>query len=86
MHGERSDHYLIDKIKPHNSGAFYYLLRLGASFTRINVECIGPYRSIMVPLHHKLEKWATNKLIEKNKAIRLANAKKTIAQLEEKDN
>jgi tetratricopeptide (TPR) repeat protein len=38
--------------------------------------------ALLVPLHHKLEKWATHKLVEKNKAIRLAAAKKTINELE----
>ncbi len=38
--------------------------------------------TFIVPLHHRLEKWATNKLVEKNKAIRLANAKKTIEEIE----
>jgi|694.fasta_scaffold93705_2 tetratricopeptide (TPR) repeat protein len=38
--------------------------------------------SLIVPLHHKLEHWSINKLVEKNKAIRLANAKKTIEELE----
>jgi tetratricopeptide (TPR) repeat protein len=41
--------------------------------------------ALLIPLHHKLEKWTTHKLVEKNKAVRLANAKKTIEQLE-KDN
>ena len=40
--------------------------------------------ALLVPLHHKLEKWATHKLVEKNKAIRLAVAKKTIEELEKK--
>ena len=40
--------------------------------------------ALLVPLHHKLEKWATHKLVEKNKQIRLAAAKKTIEQLEKK--
>ena len=40
--------------------------------------------ALLVPLHHKLEKWATHKLVEKNKAIRLALAKKTIEELEKK--
>lgn len=40
--------------------------------------------AILVPLHHRLEKWSTNKLVEKNKMIRLANAKKTIKELENK--
>ncbi len=38
--------------------------------------------ALLVPLHHKLEHWATAKLVEKNKKIRLANAKKTIEELE----
>ena len=38
--------------------------------------------ALLVPLHHKLEKWATHKLVEKNKQIRLASAKKTIEKLE----
>lgn len=37
--------------------------------------------ALLVPLHHRVEKWATAKLIEKNKNIRLAAAKKTIEQL-----
>ena len=41
--------------------------------------------ALLVPLHHKLEKWIIHRLVEKNKRIRLAAAKKTIAQLE-KDN
>jgi tetratricopeptide (TPR) repeat protein len=40
--------------------------------------------ALLVPLHHKLEKWVTHKLVEKNKQIRLANAKKTIEELEKK--
>jgi tetratricopeptide (TPR) repeat protein len=40
--------------------------------------------ALLIPLHHKLEKWATQKLIEKNKSVRLANAKKTISELEKK--
>jgi hypothetical protein len=37
---------------------------------------------VIVPFHHRLENWATHKLVEKNKAIRLAKAKKTIEELE----
>jgi tetratricopeptide (TPR) repeat protein len=40
--------------------------------------------ALLIPLHHKLEKWITEKMVEKNKAIRLAAAKKTIAKLEKK--
>ena len=38
--------------------------------------------ALLVPMHHKLEKWTTHKLVEKNKQIRLAAAKKTIEELE----
>ena len=41
--------------------------------------------ALLVPLHHKVEKWATTKLVEKNKQIRLAAAKKTSEELEKKD-
>lgn len=36
---------------------------------------------LLVPLHHQLDKLLTTKLVEKNKLIRLAAAKKTIEQL-----
>ena len=39
--------------------------------------------ALLVPLHHKLEHWSTTKLVEKNKKIRLAAAKKTIQELED---
>ena len=42
--------------------------------------------ALLAPLHHKIEKWATAKLVEKNKKIRLAAAKKTIEQLEKENN
>ncbi len=45
----------------------------------LGLVCIA---ALLVPLHHKLEKWATTKLVEKNKQIRLAAAKKTIEKLE----
>ncbi len=41
--------------------------------------------ALLVPLHHKIEKWAVTKLVEKNKKIRLVNAKKTIEELENKE-
>jgi hypothetical protein len=41
--------------------------------------------ALLVPLHHRVEKWATAKLVEKNKKIRLAAAKKTIERLEKKE-
>lgn len=39
--------------------------------------------ALLVPIHHRLEKWATVKLVEKNKEVRLKAAKRTIRQLEE---
>jgi hypothetical protein len=41
--------------------------------------------ALLVPLHHKVEKWATARLVEKNKKIRLARAKKTIEELDSKN-
>ncbi len=41
--------------------------------------------ALLVPLHHRVEKWATTKLVEKNKQIRLAAAKKTIQELEKEN-
>lgn len=37
---------------------------------------------LLVPLHHKLDHWAKEKLVAKNKKMRLAAAKKTIEELE----
>jgi tetratricopeptide (TPR) repeat protein len=38
--------------------------------------------ALIVPLHHRLQKWVSVKLVEKNKQIRLNAAKKTIEKLE----
>jgi tetratricopeptide (TPR) repeat protein len=38
--------------------------------------------ALLIPLHHRLEKWITKIMVEKNKKIRLEAAKKTIQQLE----
>ena len=38
--------------------------------------------AILVPVHHRLEKWLNGILVERNKKIRLAAAKKTIEVLE----
>lgn len=40
--------------------------------------------SLLIPMHHKVEHWTKEKMVEKNKAIRLAAAKKTIEKLEKK--
>lgn len=51
-------------------------------FMLLALVCIA---ALLVPLHHKLEKWATHKLVEKNKQIRLAAAKKTIRLLSDEE-
>ena len=38
--------------------------------------------SLLIPLHNRIEKWIKEKMTEKNKTIRLTNAKKTIEKLE----
>ncbi len=38
--------------------------------------------ALLIPLHHKLEHWIIHKLVNKNNNIRLATAKRIIAQLE----
>ncbi len=45
----------------------------------LGLVCIA---ALLVPLHHKLEKWATKRLVDKNVELRLAKAKRTVAQLE----
>lgn len=47
-------------------------------FMLLTMVCIA---ALLVPIHHKAEKWATKKLVEKNKQIRLAAAKRTIRLL-----
>lgn len=41
--------------------------------------------SMLIPLHHRLEHWIKTKMIEKNKSIRLAAAKRTIEELEKRE-
>ena len=41
--------------------------------------------SLLIPFHHRMEHWIKEKMIEKNKAIRIAAAKKTIEKLENKN-
>ncbi|HEY3385385.1 MAG TPA: tetratricopeptide repeat protein, partial [Saprospiraceae bacterium] len=48
------------------------------SLMLLGLVCIG---AVLVPLHHRLEKWAIEKLTQKNKDVRLARAKKTIETL-----
>lgn len=48
-------------------------------FMLLALVCIA---ALLIPLHHRLEHWATRMLVEKNAKRRLAHAKKTIEELE----
>jgi tetratricopeptide (TPR) repeat protein len=41
--------------------------------------------ALLIPLHHKLEYWIIHKLVNRNNKIRLATAKRTIAQFEKEE-
>jgi len=43
--------------------------------------CLAAIASMLVPLHHRLEKWTLHTLVEKNRKIRLARARETIKAL-----
>jgi tetratricopeptide (TPR) repeat protein len=45
----------------------------------LSMVCIA---AVLVPAHHRLQRWLTAKMVDKNRKIRLAAAKRTIAQLE----
>ena len=60
-------HPFLEKVTNH-SPVFMLLILVGIA-------------ALLVPIHHRVEKWATKKLVEKNKQVRLANAKKTIRLL-----
>lgn len=64
-------HPFLERVTHHNS-----------IFMLVALVCLA---ALLIPLHHRLEKWAVHRLVEKNKKIRLAAAKKTIAKLEKED-
>lgn len=64
-------HPLIGNLTHHSP-----LLMLSA------MVCIA---ALIIPVHHRLEKFVTHKLIEKNKKIRLEAAKKIVETLDEKN-
>ncbi len=39
---------------------------------------------LLIPLHHRMERWITNMLVSKNNRVRLEAARRTIAELESK--
>ncbi|WP_295655318.1 tetratricopeptide repeat protein [uncultured Mucilaginibacter sp.] len=59
-----------------------YLARLTHESPPLMLLILIGIGALLVPLHHKLEHWIAHVLTEKNKQIRLAAAKKTIAHLE----
>jgi hypothetical protein len=59
-----------------------YIARLTNDSPLLMLLILVLIAAVIVPLHHQLEHWIKHKLVEKNKAIRLAAAKKTIEQLE----
>lgn len=63
-------HPLLEKFTHHSS--IYMLLNM-----------VG-IAALLVPLHHRIEKLVTGKMVEKNKQIRIAAAKRTIEQLGDK--
>jgi amino acid transporter len=38
--------------------------------------------ALIIPMHHRMEHWVSSKLVSKNKRLRLAAARKIVAQLE----
>ena len=38
--------------------------------------------ALLMPIHHRMEKWAKSKLVAKNRQIRLAAARRTLEKLE----
>lgn len=53
-----------------NHSPFYMLLMLAA------------FAAVLIPIHHRLEKWMVGKLVEKNKKKRLSMARQIISKLE----
>ena len=58
-----------------------FLERITHHYPILMLLALVSIAALLVPFHHKLEKLATNKLVEKNKQVRLAAAKKTIEKL-----
>lgn len=41
--------------------------------------------SLLIPFHHRIDQWIKEKMVTKNKRLRLAAAKRTIVQLEKEE-
>ena len=62
-----------------------YIARLTNHSPVLMLLMLVAIASLLIPLHHRIEHWIKHKMVEKNKMIRLASAKKTIEQLENKN-
>ena len=67
-----------------NMLAHYYLEQLANNSRVLTLLLMVGIAALLIPLHHRIEKWTITKVVEKNKAVRLANAKRTIEKLEVK--
>jgi hypothetical protein len=62
--------------------AHSYLEQLTNNSQVLTLLLLVGIAALLIPLHHRIEKWTITKIVEKNKAVRLADAKKTIEKLE----
>ncbi len=62
-----------------------YLVNLTNHSPVLMLAALVAIAALLIPLHHRLEHWIKHKMVEKNKKIRLAAAKKTIEKLEKKN-
>ncbi len=44
--------------------------------------CMAAIAGLLIPLHHRMEKFITNMLVSKNNRVRLESARRTIEELE----
>jgi tetratricopeptide (TPR) repeat protein len=61
-----------------------FLERITGHSPLLMLAAMATIAAMLVPVHHSLQKWITQRLVEKNKKIRLIAAKKTIEKLEGK--
>ncbi len=59
-----------------------YLARATNNSPFLMLMALVGIAALLIPAHHRLDHWIKNRLVEKNKKIRLGAAKKTIAKLE----
>jgi tetratricopeptide (TPR) repeat protein len=64
--------------------AHSYLEQLTNNSQVLTLLLLVGIAALLIPLHHRMEKWTITKVVEKNKKVRLADAKKTIEKLEVK--